>query len=541
MTSPPVRARARLVVGLVLAILGLAPFGDGPAAAAAAAGPTYRSDVLVYGATPGGVLAAVTASRAGASVTLLEPTRHLGGMMSSGLSWTDIGDKTTLGGYTRQLFDRIAALEGSQAARYAFEPHIAEAAFASLLHSTSVSVRYGQRLAERGRIGKDGTRITWIRTTTGTTYRASVFIDASYEGDLMARAGVSFRVGRESSSEYGESLGGVQPALVIVADPMGARVPYVRSAPGPVGSADGRIQDANYRMCFSDDPANQVPFAQPAGYDRADYEIVLRFLAEREVLTGQSADLSWLLKLAPLAARKYDVNDNGLMSTAIPGLGWSWSALDVPARALIAAKHRQNSAGLFWFLANDPAVPDPVQTAISAYGLCADEFTDNDHWPPLLYVRETRRMVGTFVLTQEDVTSERQKADIIGIGSYRIDAHLVSRWIDAQGRLMGEGPLSGVYQDYAIPYGVIVPQADEATNLLVPVAASASHVAHSSLRMEPHYLLMGEAAGEAAAMAIRRGRGAVAGVAASTDVQLLDVSRLQARLKAHGAKLTNPP
>lgn len=238
--------------------------------------------MLVYGATPGGVLAAVTASRAGASVTLLEPTRHLGGMMSSGLSWTDIGDKTTLGGYTRQLFDRIAALEGSQAARYAFEPHIAEAAFASLLHSTSVSVRYGQRLAERGRIGKDGTRITWIRTTTGTTYRASVFIDASYEGDLMARAGVSFRVGRESSSEYGESLGGVQPALVIVADPMGARVPYVRSAPGPVGSADGRIQDANYRMCFSDDPANQVPFAQPAGYDRADYEIVLRFLAERE-------------------------------------------------------------------------------------------------------------------------------------------------------------------------------------------------------------------------------------------------------------------
>lgn len=197
MTSPPVRARARLVVGLVLAILGLAPFGDGPAAAAAAAGPTYRSDVLVYGATPGGVLAAVTASRAGASVTLLEPTRHLGGMMSSGLSWTDIGDKTTLGGYTRQLFDRIAALEGSQAARYAFEPHIAEAAFASLLHSTSVSVRYGQRLAERGRIGKDGTRITWIRTTTGTTYRASVFIDASYEGDLMARAGVSFRVGRD--------------------------------------------------------------------------------------------------------------------------------------------------------------------------------------------------------------------------------------------------------------------------------------------------------------------------------------------------------
>lgn len=536
-TSLRGRPPYRIIVALLLATLGVTLLGGGRATAGT---PTYRADVVVYGGTPAGVLAAVTAWRAGATVILLEPTQHLGGMMSSGLSWTDIGNKSTLGGYTNELFNRISVLEGSLSYRYAFEPHVAEDAFRGMLHSTTVLVRYGQRLSDRGRVTMAGDRLASFRTTTGALYRASVFIDASYEGDLMARAGVTYRVGRESVDEFGESLAGVQPPVVIVDDVAGARIPYVRSAPGSVGGADGRIQDANFRMCFSSDPANQAAFSQPTGYDRADYDIVLRYIAERETTTGVPAMLSWIVKLSPLANDKFDVNDNGPMSTAIPGLDWTWPELDVPGRTLLAETHRRNSAGLFHFLATDSAVPDTIRSEIAGYGLCADEFTDNGNWPWLLYVREGRRMVGAYVLTQADLSTDRYKDDIIGIGSYRIDSHLVSRWVDGSGRLLGEGTISAPYTDYAIPYRAITPRQSEVTNLLVPVAASATHVAQSSLRMEPHYMLMGEAAGEAAAMAIRRGRGSVNGINASTDVQSVDVSKLQARLRAHGSDLVVP-
>jgi len=562
-----------------------------------------ETDIVVYGATPGGILAAVTAARAGAEVVLIEPTAHVGGLMTNGLGHTDIGSPPVYGGYTREFFDRVQAIGG---ARYDHAPSAAEQAFEEMLASTAVVVRTGEALAESDGVERDGTAITSITTTADVRYEARVFVDASYMGDLLAQAGVSYRIGREAVSEFGESLAGAQAGGVVIPQVAGRTMPYLTTAPGPTGTADERIQDANYRVCFSSEPGNQVPFAAPDDYDPEDYEMVQLFLAYRSFQQGQPAQLGWLLSIVPLPGSKYDVNDVGAVSTAIPGLDWAYPEATYADRATIDQQHRAYTEGLFYFLANDESVAPTVRDAMAAYGLCADEFLDNDHWPRQLYVREGRRMEGAYVLRQSDLVSNRTKSDIIGIASYRIDAHYVSRWIDND-RLMAEGQMADVRRNYAIPYRVMVPQASEVRNLLVPVASSVSHVAWSSLRMEPQFMLMGEAAGEAAAMAvsprppsIRQVRptsppriiptsppspspaptptgplpsGGVIPTATPTpiptptptpiptpvptptptpaplrfvelaaiNVGAIDIAVLQARLKAHGAKLTNPP
>ena len=554
----PLRVRRRaLLLSLGLVLL------TSTAAAPGALAAVVRSEVLVYGGTPGGVLAAVTAARAGANVTLLEPTAHLGGMMSNGLGWTDIGDKATLGGFTREWFDRVQAAEGgSLLGRYAFAPSSAELAFRQMLHTTTVRVRYNESLRETGGVVKDGARILAVRTVAGNEYRATTFIDATYAGDLLAQAGVAYRLGREAIADFDESLAGVQAPRVILQSSGGHTLPHLTTAPGPAGSADERIQASNYRVCVSTDPDRQVPFAPPPGYDRDDHTIIDHYLDTLAALRGQPASLYWVLKISALNDEKFDVNDFGSMSAAIPGLSWSYPEATYAERATIDALHRKYTQGLFHFLANDAEVADTVRTEMARYGLCADEFEDNGNWPRQLYLREGRRMIGQYTLRQSDVETARTKTDIIGIASYRIDAHPVSRWADGD-RIMGEGIISGVRRNYAIPYRVMVPRPAEARNLLVPVAASATHVAQSSLRMEPHYMLMGEAAGEAAAMTIVRriaptgsSGGAAAGsglapagstaptsgtiIVRSIDVSKIDVARLQARLKARGGRLTNP-
>jgi FAD dependent oxidoreductase len=539
---------------------------------AASASSVVRAEVVVYGGTPGGILAAVTASRAGAGVILLEPSRHLGGLMSSGLGATDVGDKTTLRGYTGEFFDRTQAGEGTVAGRFRFQPHTAEQAFRGMLHSTDAVVRYGERILDASAVVRDGTHIRAIRTTSGTTYEAAVFIDASYTGDLMAQAGVKYRIGREGQSVYGESLAGVRPSqYLLTLDDTSAR-PFLTEAPGPVGSGDQRIQDSNYRVCFSSDPANQAPFARPDGYRSHDYDIYVTYLKNRAATSGVPAKLSWILSILILPNAKYDVNDVGPLSTAVPGLNWDYPKADHEQRLEIERKHREFTQGLFYHLRNNRRVPSSVRVEMARYGLCKDEFTDNDHWPRSLYLREGRRMLGAYVLRQSDIEKDRSKTDIIGVASYRVDSHFVSRWVTDDNRLMVEGGMSLPYMKYAIPYRSITPKRSDITNLLVPVAASASHVAQSSLRMEPQYMIMGEAAGEAAALALSRryatppptgseadapnGAGgssagsatiAAASMATSTvlprpttDVQAIDVAELQRRLKAHGVYLTNP-
>ena len=543
-TVPPRRpevlrvARQRLLrraVSVAVGAIVLASALNGPALGTARTGllppGAIVADVVVYAATPSGVLAAVTAGRAGARVTLIEPSSHVGGMMANGLSFTDVGDSGTLGGYTKEFFNRVQAIEGSSYGRYHFEPHVAEQAFGAMLASANVAVYLHETLAPGG-VVVQGHRIVSVQTSSGRQFAASVFIDASYEGDLMAEAGVSYTIGRESSQAYGESLAGVRPSQPIMEVPAGVALPSTSGPPGQVGSADNRIQDANFRLCFSSVPSNQVAFARPSGYDASDYAIVADYIAARASMLGTLPELSWVLTISPTVNSKFDVNGAGAVSLALTGGDYDWPDGDAATRAAIAARHAEWDRGLLYFLANDAEVPARVRAQLSAYGLCRDEFVDNGSWPRQLYIREARRMVGAYVLTQADLTTARSKADIIGIGSYRIDAHTVSLWVDETGVLRTEGQLWQPYRPYAIPYRSLTPLRSQVTNLLVSVAISASHVAYASFRMEPQYMLTGEAAGEAAWIALPRGTRA-------RPVQDISIAWLQALLRAHGSFLNN--
>ena len=491
-----------------------------------------NATVLVYGGTPAGVMAAVAARRNGASVLLLEPTMHVGGMMTSGLNATDLADSRTLGGITREFFTRVQAIEANQQLPHYFQSRNAECVFNAMLTEAGVDVRLSSPLTEgAGAVTVSGGRIVSVRSTGGRAFGASVFIDASYEGDLMARAGVEYVIGREAASQYGEDLAGVRPSRHILTAVGATPLPFPVSAPGPIGSADSRIQDSNFRLCFSIVGSNQEPLREPAGYVPGDYEIVARYIAERTA-SGAAPRLSWLLTVTPTANGKYDVNDAGVMSIAIPGANYAYPDGSYATRVAIVDQHRRWIAGFIHFLRHDPSVPQPIRDELAQYGLCADEFTDNANWPYQLYLREGRRMVGATVLTAEDILELPSKPDIIGIASYRIDSHLVSRWVDGAGNLVAEGTLGSpsIRRNYAIPYSAMLPREGDVNNLLVSVTASASHVAFSSLRMEPHYMFMGEAAGTAAVMA----------AGASGNVRNVDVSRLQSRLRSAGSNLTDP-
>jgi hypothetical protein len=520
----------RRMLSLALAVVLAAPL-------AAVATPTparassHTSDVLVYGATPGGVIAAVTAARGGAKVTLIDPSGHVGGMVSSGLVYTDIGDPSTLGGYTREFFNRVQQREGSSWGRFHFQPRNAEIVFNQMLASAGVSVVLNQSLVPAS-VVKSGSRIASFQTTSGTTYTSSVFVDATYEGDLMAAAGVSYRLGREAGSEYGESLAGVRPTQRFMTVPTGVDPGPTSPPPGPQGSGDDRIQDSNFRLCFSSVPANRLPFEAPPGYDAGDYAVVAAYIAHR-ASGGATPRLSWVLTVSTTVNGKYDVNGAGPLSLALPGANWGWPEGDQATRDAIRAQHEDWHRGFLYFLRNETSVPSQIRNELAQYGLCKDEFVDNANWPWKLYLREGRRMVGAYVMKQSDVETQRTKSDVIGVGSYRVDSHPVSRWFSpSDSGLRTEGWASLPYRTYAIPYRAITPRKAEVTNLLVPVAASFSHVGHASFRMEPHYMLAGEAAGQAAAIVKAAG-----GMLPVQDVSIAD---LQAALRAHGSFLHNP-
>jgi len=487
-------------------------------------------EVAVYGGTPAGVMAAVAAARRGASVMLVEPTLHVGGMMSNGLSWTDRGDVGVIGGLPDEFFDRVQAIEGVLRGRFAFQPATAESVFNAMLADAGVGTVRGDRLAEGGSVRKSGPRITSIRLASGTEVSADVFIDASYEGDVLHRAGVSYRVGREAAAEYGEPMAGVRPSIAVMNVPPGLDPGIPLSAPGPVGSGDGRIQSSNYRVCLSTDPANQVPFSPPTGYDPSSYDLVAEYLSQR-MDRGAQPQLSWVMHVDRLVNNKWDLNETGAMSLGLPGGNYDYPDATEARRQQIREEHTRYQAGFLYFLVNDPRVPPELSAEVARFGLCADEFEDNGNWPRQLYLREGRRMLGEYVLTQQDVGAIRSKPDVIGLASYRLDAHLVSRWVDGAGVLRAEGGfLLGMTSRWAIPYRSLTPRRAQATNLLVPAASSASHVAHASLRMEPQFMIMGQAAGTAAAMAAATG----------IDVQDVPITSLQRSLRSVGAVLDDP-
>ena len=530
----------RAFVLTLLIVLATGAPGAGPARNDQRPTPeSNRFDVVVYGGTAGGVLTAVTAAREGLKVALLEPGRHLGGMVSGGLGWTDYGRKEVIGGSSLEFFERVGRKYGREI-EWHFEPHVAEAVFDDLVKETGVTVFLEHRLREKNGVEKAGTQVSAIIMESGARFSATIFADASYEGDLMAQAGVSYTWGREAIAAFNESLAGVRDqtplhqfrAAVSPYDASRRLLPEVMPrTTDPVGAADRRVQAYNFRLCMTRTDANRVPFTKPRGYDPHRYELLARYLPAFERTLGRPLAINDVMKADLLQNGKTDTNNNGAFSTDYIGGSYEYPEGSYETRAKIRQAHIDYIQGFLYFLVTDPRVPAALASEMKTWGLCRDEFTDADHWPYQLYVREARRMVGEFVMSQQDIQTALTKADVIGMGSYNSDSHNVQRRPTADGESVeNEGDMQVKVVPYQIPYRVLLPRRAEATNLLVPVCFSATHVAYSTLRMEPQYMILGHAAGLAAKLAID---GKVA-------VQDIDVTALQRKLTAQRAVLALP-
>jgi len=495
-------------------------------------------DLVVYGGTAGGVMTAVSGARSGLSVALLEPGRHIGGMVSGGLSHTDVGRREVIGGAALEFYWRAGTHYGLpqylQDFAWYVEPKVAEQIFRDMLKEAGVTVLLDHRLREKTGVQKSNGVLETIAMENGESFAAKVFADCTYEGDLMAQAGVSFTWGRERGAQYGESLAGVRSEtpkhqFLVDLSPYGADhklLPEIGAGPaGEPGAADRKVQAYNFRLILSRDPANQVPYPQPEHYDPARFELLARLLAATPLKFGD------VTSIGPIPNQKADFNNNGPFSTDYIGHSWDYPNASYQRRGEIWRDHEEYTKGFFWFLAHDPRVPPALRKEANQWGLAADEFTGNHNWPHQLYIREARRMVGEYVMTQRDIQTDLAKPDAIGMGSYNSDSHNVQRIVNAAGFVRNEGDMQVAVKPYQIPYRVLLPRRAEASNLLVPVCFSASHVAYSTLRMEPQYMIMGHAAGVAAAMAIRKG----------VAVQDVDTAALTQTLVSQGAVLEFVP
>ncbi len=499
---------------------------------------TFSHDVVVYGLTSSGVMAAVQAERMGKSVVLVGPETHLGGLSSGGLGATDIGNKVAIGGLSREFYQRLGKHYGQEEA-WTFEPHVAEQLFEEFIREHGIEVHRGEwldRSPGKGVTKRKG-QIASITTLSGKTYRGKMFIDATYEGDLMAAAGVSYTYGREANAEYGETLNGVQTKsakyhqfakpvdpYVNKGDPSSGLLPGVmQGKPGEEGAADKRIQAYCFRMCLTDVPENRVPFPKPEHYNPQRYELLLR-----TAQTGANQHPAGYFTTTRMPHGKTDTNNSGPVSTDNIGMNYDYPEANYERRREIVREHENYQQGLMWFLANDPRVPEELRKHVSEWGLAKDEFTDNGHWPHQLYIREARRMVGEYVMTQNDCQGKRVPENSIGMGAYTMDSHHVQRYVDQSGHVRNEGDVQvGGFGPYPIAYGSIVPKHDECENLLVPVCLSATHIAFGSIRMEPVFMVLGQSAATAASLAIDDGVG----------VQEVEYEKLRGKLLEEGQVL----
>ncbi|MFN0101449.1 MAG: FAD-dependent oxidoreductase [Bryobacteraceae bacterium] len=503
----------------------------------ALAGAGWGYDLVVYGGTAGGVMTAVAGARHGLSTVLLEPGQHVGGMVTGGLSGTDVGKIEVIGGMALEFYWRAGRHyqmdRHLQQLAWMPEPGAGEQVMRAMLADAKVTLLLGHRLAEAGGVVKRGARISEVVMENGARFAGKVFADCSYEGDLMARTGVSYTYGREGTAQYGESLAGVrahtashQFAVNIPArDEQGKLLPEISPEPrGEPGSGDKRIQAYNFRVIATTVAANRVPWPKPAGYDSKRYELLARYLTAMTKYMGRPLTFNEVSLMRIIPNGKADLNNRGGFSTDYIGKNYAYPEGSYAVRARIWKDHIDYQQGFYHFLANDPKVPDSLRKEVGEWGLAKDEFGDTGHWPNQLYVREARRMVGEFVATQKDLQTDRTKTDVIGMGSYNSDSHNVQRHVSPEGIVLNEGNVEVPVQPYQIPYRVLTPKASEAENLLVPVCFSASHVAYSSLRMEPQYMILGHAAGVAASIAVRKG----------VSVQTVPVTELQETLLAEG-------
>ncbi len=522
--SPRPAARSSLAAALLSLLLG--------AVHLVSAGQVIDTEVCVYGGAAGGVTAAVEAARLGKSVALLSFINHLGGMSSSGLGWTDIGNNgdSYIQGMSREFYTRIGAKYSVVGPKWTFEPHVAEAVFNEMAQQAGVAVFLGQRLPSTTMAGG---KITQITMANGNVFRAREFIDASYEGDLLKQAGVSYTVGREANSQYGETINGIQTATsgnnlvsgmdpyVVAGSPASGLLPGVNAtAGGANGSADSRIQAYCYRMCLTNVAANRIMVTQPPGYNEADYELLFRSIA-----AGQTTNF---FKLDGMPNGKTDSNNQGGISTDWIGFNYAYPEADYATRATLAKAHENWQRGLIWTLQNHTRVPVAIRTAYAAWGLPADEFADNNHWPYELYVREARRMVSDYVMTEKNCTSAMIASDSVGLAAYTMDSHNCQRIVSG-GMVKNEGDVQiSVTKAFPVSYRSLVPKATECSNLLTPWSVSATHVAFASVRMEPVFMILGQSAGAAASFAIDDG----------VAVQNVSYAKLKAHLVSEGQLLT---
>ncbi len=505
---------------------------------------TYDYDIVIYGGTSAGVVAAVQASRMGKSVLLLSPDVRLGGLTTGGLGQTDIGNKQAIGGISREFYQRIKAYyaneenwkwqerseyrDGGQTrtgpnedAMWTFEPSAAVNVYDEMLQKENVAIRFNQLLdRENGVEVLDGS-IKQITMLNGESHTAAVFIDATYEGDLMAAAGLSYTVGREANSTYGENLNGVQDNVVsltlsgdtsrngrhhnfvdgvdpyiVRGDASSGLLPYIDAeGPGVSGESDHRVQAYCFRMCLTDHPDNRIPFAQPDGYDELNYELLLR-----NYEAGFNA-FPWINSDMP--NRKTDTNNRTGFSTDFIGQNYDYPEASYEEREKIIERHRNYQQGLMWTLANHPRIPGHIRNEISRWGTCRDEFAREDGWQAQLYIREARRLTGELVMTQKHCEGIEVVEDPIGLAAYGMDSHNVQRYVTSDGLVKNEGNVEAkVGGPYPISYRAITPKRSECSNLLVPVCVSASHIAFGSIRMEPVFMVLGQSAATAAALAI---------------------------------------
>jgi hypothetical protein len=527
-----------------------------------------ESDICIYGGTVAGVAAAVQGARMGKSVVIVEPGRHLGGMTTGGLGATDIGNKAAIGGISREFYHRIALhyshddawrfesrqsyfqhhsarparpnLGTPDATMWTFEPHVAEDILFQMLNEAKAPVYFQQRLAS---VRKTGETITELAVENGRVFRAKMFIDATYEGDLLAKAGVSYTVGREPNSQYNETLNGIRGQtpkhqFTVKVDPYVKRgdassglLPFIQTVEsGDPGTTDRAVQAYNFRLCYTRNPTNRMAHTPPPDYDPAKYELLARYL-EALVAAGKKPILDQFWNPLAMPNGKTDINNNGGFSTDFVGANYEYPDGTYEQRASIWRAHEDYTRGFVYFLATSPRVPENMRKEMEGWGAAKDEFPDTAGWPNQLYVREARRMVSDYIMTEHNCRGELKAEDPVGLAAYTMDSHNCRRLV-RDGAVENEGDVQvGGFPPYPISYRAIIPRAAECKNLLVPICLSATHISYGSIRMEPVFMILGQSAATAAALALDSG----------VSVQKVPYEKLRGRLLADHQVLEGSP
>ncbi|SHE72749.1 FAD dependent oxidoreductase [Mariniphaga anaerophila] len=546
-----------------------------------AQGQTKEYDIVIYGGTSAGIAAAIQSSRMGKSVVVIEPTSRIGGLTTGGLGATDIGNKQAIGGISREFYQNIKKYyenpenwkwqkpdeyrqsrnRKEEDAMWTFEPSAAMKVYEQMMAAEEIDVEYKQRLNRKTGVKKQGQKIVEIEMESGEKYRGKMFIDATYEGDLMATSGVTYTYGRESNKEYGETLNGVQAndigitlkrtvsmnsvhhnfidgvdPYIVKGDPSSGLLPFiVEGGPGIDGHADKGIQAYCFRMTLTDHPENRIPFKKPANYNELEYELLFRNYEAadgpiEEMYSYGDPLVPWINSQMP--NRKTDTNNQKGFSTDFIGQNYDYPEAGYDEREEIIERHRSYQQGLMWTLAYHPRIPEKVRDVVSQWGTCKDEYERKDGWQQQLYIREARRMISDYVMTQKNCEGLEVVDDPISLAAYGMDSHQVQRYVDANGFVQNEGNVEAHgFSPYPISYRSIVPKKDECNNLLIPVCVSSTHIAFGSIRMEPVFMILGQSAATAAVLAIEN----------KTDVHSLNYNSLKERLLKDKQILTHNP